>query len=125
MEEEPELIRLVRIVEQYTDAIPEILAGLKTRYCADERQAKVIVSTAHKAKGREWDHVIILDDFLTPTQLRAMLSRKRINPREYTAEINLLYVACTRGKVSLSIAQPLFDEIAGGAGLSDQLFDPM
>jgi hypothetical protein len=124
-EEEPELTRLVRIVEQYTDAIPDILAGMRQRHCPDERRAMIIVSTAHKAKGREWDHVVVLDDFFTPFQLRAMLSRKRITPREYNQEINLLYVTLTRAKLTLSISQPLYDEVAGGAGLADQLFDPM
>jgi superfamily I DNA/RNA helicase len=125
LEDEPDLVRLVRIVEQYTDAIPEILEGMRARHCPDPTRALIIVGTGHKAKGLEYDHVIILDDFLTPSQLRGMLSRKRITAREYSQEINLLYVVNTRAKVTLSISQPLFDEIAGGQGLSDQLFDPM
>lgn len=124
-EDEPELTRLVRIVEQYTSAIPEILVDLRKRHSADERGAEIILSTAHKAKGREWDHVVIMDDFLTPHQLSGMLGRKRITPSEYTSEINLLYVAGTRGRCTLSISQPLYDELAGGGGLADQLFDPM
>lgn len=124
-EDEPDLVRLVRIIEQYTDAIPEILEGMKARHCPDASRAKIIVGTAHKTKGLEYDHVIILDDFLTPSQLRGMLSRKKLTPREYNQEIHLLYVANTRAKITLSISQPLFDEIAGGQGLSDQLFDPM
>src|SRR3546814_752242 len=124
-EDEPDLVRLVRIIEQYTDEIPEILQGMKKRHCPDVNRAKIIVGTAHKSKGLEYDHVIILDDFLTPSQLRGMLSRKKITPREYNQEINLLYVANTRAKITLSISQPLYDEIAGGLGLSDQLFDAM
>lgn len=124
-EDDPDLIRLVRIVEQYTDAIPEILAGMRTRHCPDVSKALIIVGTGHKAKGLEYDNVVVLDDFLTPSQLRGMLSRKKITPREYNQEINLLYVVLTRAKLNLSISQPLFDEVAGGAGLSDRLFDPM
>lgn len=124
-EDEPELTRLVRIIEQYTDAIPEILAGLRARHCPDERRAALIVSTAHKAKGREWPHVIVLDDFMPITQLKAMLARKRITPREYDQEINLTYVTLTRAIRSLAISQPLYDEVAGGHGLSNRLFDVM
>src|SRR3546814_11687066 len=63
-EDEPDLVRLVRIIEQYTDEIPEILQGMKKRHCPDVNRAKIIVGPAHKSKGLEYDHVIILDDFL-------------------------------------------------------------
>src|SRR3546814_9480470 len=58
-EDEPDLVRLVRIIEQYTDEIPEILQGMKKRHCPDVNRAKIIVGTAHKSKGLEYDHVII------------------------------------------------------------------
>src|SRR3546814_7424291 len=86
----PDLVRLVRIIEQYTDEIPEILQGMKKRHCPDVNRAKIIVGTAHKSKGLEYDHVIILDDFLTPSQLRGMLSRKKIRSEEHTSELQSL-----------------------------------
>src|SRR3546814_21176903 len=98
---------------------------MKKRHGPDVNRLKNIDGTDHKSTGHEDDHGIILDDFLTPSQLRGMLSRKKSTPREYNQEINLLYVANTRAKITLSISQPLYDEIAGGLGLSDQLFDAM
>ena len=121
-DDEPELTRLVRIVEQYTDDIPNILGRLRQQHVSNERQAKLVVSTSHKAKGREWPHVVILDDFFTPSQLRAMLSRKTITPREYNQEINLIYVSVTRAIDILAISPPLYEEIAGGAGLAEQFW---
>ncbi|QAY80130.1 UvrD-helicase domain-containing protein [Sphingosinicella sp. BN140058] len=123
-EEDPDLIRLVRIVEQYTTAIPEILVDIKARFQPDETDAQLILSTGHKAKGREWDNTVVLDDFLGPNELRAMLSRKRITPTEYNSEINLLYVVLTRGRQTLSIAQPLYDEIMNEARIEHD-FDIM
>lgn len=58
-------------------------------------QADYVISTAHKAKGLEWDRVHIEDDY-----------QFKINGLEHKItdeELRLLYVACTRAKVSLNI----------------------
>jgi DNA helicase IV len=65
--------------------------------CVSEDHATLIVSTAHKAKGREWDHVRIAADFREPkldkeTGLRAPISK---------TEAMLAYVAVTRAKKTL------------------------
>jgi hypothetical protein len=52
----------------------------------DEKDADVVVSTAHKAKGREWDVVRLGSDFSSPKD-GAMLG---------DSELRLLYVAATR-----------------------------
>lgn len=116
-DEEPELIRLVKIMEAYQDKVPEILTSLRERSRDHEDDARFIVSTAHKAKGREWETVVLLDDYFTLSQLRAMRAKKRITSYEYDQEINLLYVAATRAIGTLMISAPLFDEIAAGTGL--------
>jgi len=67
--------------------IEPILAALDNM--APEATADVIVSTAHKAKGREWDTVRIADDFPTEPD--------KIGP----AEQRLMYVAVTRAKLHL------------------------
>lgn len=121
-EDEPDLVRLVKIVEQYEAAIPEILHSMRSLHVAREEDAAFIVSTAHKAKGREWNHVVILDDFLMISQLKAMLGRKKITPAEYNQEINLIYVTVTRAIETLAISEPLYGEIAGGAGLAEQFW---
>lgn len=59
----------------------------------DESKADVVLSTAHKAKGREWDHVRIAEDF-TPSEERMEQGLSR-------SEAMLMYVAVTRAKLSL------------------------
>jgi hypothetical protein len=60
-----------------------------------EEYAKVIISTAHKSKGREWDVVRLMDDFRTPES----------DPKRWTEEdANLLYVAVTRAKKVLDVS---------------------
>jgi hypothetical protein len=80
------------------------------RVCAnsvEEREADVIVSTAHKAKGREWDRVKIASDFsepgskgtedegtlTSPDDPVALLEKKFVQ-----SELMLNYVAVTRAK---------------------------
>jgi superfamily I DNA/RNA helicase len=59
-----------------------------------EDKADLIVSTAHKAKGREWDHVLIANDFKAPEE-------DKLPAR---AELMLAYVAVTRAKLTLDNA---------------------
>lgn len=65
-----------------------------------EEDAQVVISTAHKSKGREWDRVLLAGDF----------PAARMDKAEY----RLLYVAVTRARVALDFtgcaaATDLFD----------------
>jgi hypothetical protein len=61
----------------------------------NEEDADVIVSTAHKSKGCEWDSVQLAGDFPERAKMNA-------------DELRLLYVACTRAKVELDLAAVAF-----------------
>jgi hypothetical protein len=79
---------MVKLVDDYgTAAILDVC-----RNSANEDDADVIVSTAHKSKGREWDAVKIAADF----------NRNR-EPGELPSkpELMLLYVAVTRARFAL------------------------
>ncbi|WSQ15879.1 UvrD-helicase domain-containing protein [Streptomyces sp. NBC_01231] len=92
---------LVNLVDTHgTDAILTAVAHL-----APEQQAHVTVSTAHKAKGREWPRVLIADDFARPDDS---------NPDDHTvpqaspdpiddAAARLAYVAVTRTRQRLDL----------------------
>ncbi|KQZ44683.1 UvrD-helicase domain-containing protein [Ensifer sp. Root558] len=74
----------------------------------DEEKADLVISTAHKSKGREWKSVRLMDDFLrsSPTD------KKSGGPDP--AEMRLLYVALTRAKESLEIPSTIKDFIDRG-----------
>lgn len=84
---------LVKLIDKHTpETIIRVVEGL-----AAEDNADTVVSTAHKAKGREWDTVAIGGDFREP----------RIDPRtgrvKFAAdELMLAYVAITRARLALS-----------------------
>lgn len=75
---------LVKLVDKFGPA--GIIAGLERMAPADK--AGVVISTAHKAKGLEWDTVKLLDDFPVVADMEA-------------DELRLLYVATTRAKLRL------------------------
>jgi superfamily I DNA/RNA helicase len=59
-----------------------------------EKNADVIISTSHKAKGREWDYVRIGMDFQPRTE-----DGREVPPSR--PEMMLAYVAVTRAKIGL------------------------
>jgi hypothetical protein len=62
--------------------------------CLPENVAEVVISTAHASKGREWDSVLVADDFQV-----AQPEDKDADPN--AAELRLAYVAVTRAKLVL------------------------
>ncbi|ASR10761.1 hypothetical protein CHY08_27155 (plasmid) [Rhizobium leguminosarum bv. viciae] len=74
----------------------------------DEEKADLVISTAHKSKGREWKSVRLMDDFLrsSPTD--------KENSGPDPAEMRLLYVALTRAKESLEAPSTIMDFVERG-----------
>jgi hypothetical protein len=81
---------MVNMIEEYgVDAILDVCNA-----SVNEDDADIVISTAHKSKGREWDHVRIANDFKAPEE--GNLPSK--------AEMMLAYVAVTRAKLTLDNA---------------------
>lgn len=85
-----ELRLLVKLVDEFgTDAILKALGSMPS-----EATATVVVSTAHKSKGRQWGSVQLAGDFPEP---------KDDQPVPGIEELRLLYVAVTRARFELDI----------------------
>lgn len=115
-EEDPkgELGRVVKIVNanQHYEVI-----GVLTSH-QNSNDPDIILTTAHKSKGREWDYVLLADDF--PSAYN--------NDGEYVGleemEQNLLYVAVTRAKKWLmmnSTCEELIDRKEANDGVRIEL----
>ncbi|WP_406490401.1 UvrD-helicase domain-containing protein [Streptomyces sp. NBC_01604] len=92
---------LVNLVDAHgTDAI---LCAVD--HLAPEPQAQVTVSTAHKAKGREWPSVLIADDFARPEDSRpdAPTGTPASPDPIDDGEARLAYVAVTRTRHRLDL----------------------
>lgn len=69
----------------------------------DEAKAEVTVSTAHKAKGREWPKVRIADDFPPPGSNQQDDSGRPIPEPVSDTDARLAYVAVTRARRHLDL----------------------
>jgi hypothetical protein len=85
---------LVNLIDRYG---ANELAGIVDRL-TDERYAQVVVSTAHKAKGREWHKVQIATDFPVPKPSDDKEEKQVRVPRD---DAMLAYVAVTRAQLVL------------------------
>lgn len=88
----------VRMVEEYSEAIPSIGEQLRAETVAEE-VADVTVSTVHKAKGREWPSVQLGRDF-ERVKLAEPADRTILIHED---EVNVAYVAVTRASQRLTL----------------------
>jgi superfamily I DNA/RNA helicase len=78
------------LVVAYGKRLSFLLYELKNSH-VDKKDAEYIFSTCHKSKGMEYDSVELLNDF------------SNINETDVNEEVNLIYVAATRTKSSLTL----------------------
>lgn len=76
-----------------------------------EQDADMILTTAHKSKGKEWGSVEVCDDFATGTRLNNLRRSSYSFDDELVEEITLLYVALTRARHSLNIPDTVLDAL--------------
>ena len=103
--------RLRDIVDKYQRELPPLLDRLAGLHRTNESDAEVTVSTAHKAKGREFRTVFVLDDFELPSELVQRRRKDATKTEEADQMINLLYVACSRATTRLCLSPKIYDEV--------------
>ena len=99
-----ELKFLMKIVLAYGESLPKALSNLETASQGPDI-ADLNFSSAHRAKGLEWDLVELLGDFVSPFELEKTLQSPETDAgtrRKAQEEANLLYVAATRARHSVN-----------------------
>ena len=85
------------------ESVDDVIDGIK-RIFIDARKSEqgsyVLLSSIHRAKGKEADNVAILEPGLMPHKMAR-------TPEAYRQECNLAYVAATRAKQRLSFLGPI------------------
>lgn len=107
-----ELRQIVRIIDDYGDRhadVQRLLAG-----GGAPGRDTLTMTTAHKAKGREWECVEIMADF---DQTLSATNDLDLRAAQRDEELNLLYVAATRATRHLRICGEYLAAIARSAGL--------
>lgn len=101
-EEGEELRPVVKLVDRYGE---RTLWKAVSQAHDREDTAGLVISTAHKAKGREWDSVRIASDFV----------RSRRPDTDIESEARLFYVAMTRAKRTLAIDPAILSAFTEGS----------
>jgi F-box protein 18 (helicase) len=113
-----ELEFLCKLVEKYQHALPTIVQTIKDQASGPPSSPEdkvVVLCTAHRAKGLEWDNIQLGNDFIELSKVlrnkddttKASVFESEEGYQSYMEEINLLYVACTRAKSSLMVNEDL------------------
>lgn len=83
-----DLTQAVRIAEEYGDRLDQVISIIAGEIASND--PLVILTTAHRAKGREFSQVVLMPDF------DEIIDRAKSNRARWEDEMNLLYVAATR-----------------------------
>ncbi|XP_055952785.1 F-box DNA helicase 1-like isoform X2 [Argiope bruennichi] len=114
--EDNDLLNKIDLVSQHNDRIVEYVHILKEKCNYPMALANVVFSTAHKAKGLEFDTVCITDDYPIVPSIDCRLRNDRIslhleaynfNWPAGSEESNIVYVALTRAKKCLLLSDKL------------------
>lgn len=93
---DPEMNRIVRLIDEHGSHLIGQVNKLRKNAVRDEKYADVVISTAHRSKGLEWDTVIVEEDFID-----FLDPKYEMEDDEIADELNLLYVASTRAMKNL------------------------
>jgi len=92
--EDVDLNRLIRFIDKHKQQTLNAIRKLRQTINTNGDSADLILSSAHKSKGLEWDTVRLADDFKLPTDTNEKGGFKPF----FAEDMNLLYVAVTRAK---------------------------
>jgi F-box protein 18 (helicase) len=122
--EDAELLSKIAIVDKHGTQVPRHVETIRNAN-VPQRLAKVVLVTAHKSKGLEWDNVMLASDFTElldanddPVLIKDQVREDKTITDEKVRkalladaverdEINLVYVAATRAKKKLKLNSEL------------------
>jgi superfamily I DNA/RNA helicase len=98
--QDPDITFLAKLIKEHGASFKNIIKQIENACYVGENEAAVTLSTIHKSKGREWDNVVLEDDFIIFTN-EVPLEEILVYDVE---ELNLIYVGVTRTKGNLLLA---------------------
>jgi F-box protein 18 (helicase) len=101
--DDKEIMSLMSAVKDYGHNLPGLVANVRAQNCANREEADVLVMTVHRAKGLEFDQVVLENDFEELLDEHGKF--RDMSGDEMAQEVNILYVGMTRAITALEINQ--------------------
>lgn len=98
--QDPDITFLAKLIKEHGASFKNIIKQIENACYVGENEAAVTLSTIHKSKGREWDNVVLEDDFIIFNN-EVPLEEILVYDVE---ELNLIYVGVTRTKANLLLS---------------------
>jgi len=98
--QDPDITFLAKLIKEHGASFKNIIKQLENACYVEESMTEITLSTIHKSKGREWDNVVLEDDFIIFTN-EVPLEDILVYDIE---ELNLIYVGVTRTKANLLLS---------------------
>ncbi len=111
--EDTQLSILIGIVKKYENELPKLIKKIRDSQVENKKDAEMIFSTVHRAKGMEYETVFLHNDFLTNKKLKRLVDKKEETPLDVSKlseEINIVYVAVTRAIKQVHLNKNLLPE---------------
>ena len=119
---DPEWNVATAVVEKYKEGVPQQIQKIRDSLVPSADLADVTLITAHRAKGLEWDHVVLGSDYAEMFDDEGKLRPLGDDRKSEIAhdEVNLIYVAATRAKKQLTVNHQLAQLIAYRQGTTQE-----
>jgi len=113
--EHAELNTLTELVRTYGGQLPVYLQSLEkaARPTSSGQPVDCVFSTVHRSKGLEFDRVELAEDFVSVARLKRHASAT-LSPQQrsrWMEEVNLLYVAITRGRFEVKLPRYVWRDL--------------
>lgn len=96
--DDKELKSLIGLVKKHGSKLPKMVEQIKSGVSEKAAEASIILTTAHKSKGLEFDNVKLTDDYMDMLDDHGKPRKLEFSEQE---EANIVYVAMTRAKKAL------------------------
>lgn len=100
-------LNIIKFINSYGDNIFEINKKIKKHLVNDKNEADIIFTTTHKSKGLEYEQVLMAEDFITKKDI--LNTKNNLSYQRIIEELNIYYVAATRAKSAISMANLYLD----------------
>ena len=112
-----DILSVVSVVKEYGAALPRLIDQVTASACAQPGEASLLLMTAHRSKGLEFDQVQLDDDFHDLVDKQGRPNLGAMDAHAFEQEVNLLYVALTRARHAVALnpqLQAVLDAVQGG-----------